>query len=230
LDKVPFSVYDFFGYLASGFLLLVGLAAAFVGSDDWQKTPPVVVGVLLIVVAYSTGHIIANIAGYCIESKLVGKVLGRPSTVLFDTGRSTRLGPLFPGYFSPMPAAQQQRVLDKSRAAGIDETGDALFFHCWATVKADDAVLARLNTFLNLYGYCRNTCVSLLLVGAALLSGALIFSSAHTGNLVSPGWCACAALLGAVGLFYRYLKFFRQYSFEVFTSYAEHAAPVSGAT
>jgi hypothetical protein len=30
-----------------------------------------------------------------------------------------------------------------------------------------------------------------------------------------------AAFVGAIGMFYRYLKFFRQYSLELYTTYAE---------
>jgi hypothetical protein len=228
LDKLPFSVYDFFGCLAAGFLLLVGLAAAFVGSNDWQRTPATIVGLLLIVVAYSAGQIVANIAGYCIESKLVGRVLGRPSANLFSNARAPQIAWLFPGYYTALPTVQQTRVLSKATAAGVDDGGEALFFHCWATVKGDDAVLARLSTFLNLYGYCRNMCLTLLLVGVALLIGTVPLSSAHTGSLVPPGWCAFACFAGAVGLFYRYLKFFRQYSLEVFTSYAESTSVAQG--
>src|SRR5689334_9933697 len=51
MSQLPFSIYDFFGYLASGFVVLVGLAAAFVGSDAWQESPETIVTLLLIVAA-----------------------------------------------------------------------------------------------------------------------------------------------------------------------------------
>ena len=89
MDKLPFSVYDFFGYLSAGFVLLVGLAAAFTGTESWQRTPGATVGLLLVVVAYTAGHVIANLSGYLIEGTLVRRVLGTPSILLFQE-RSTR--------------------------------------------------------------------------------------------------------------------------------------------
>jgi hypothetical protein len=62
MDRLPLSVYDFFGYLASGFVLMAALAASFAGSDVWQKNPPAIVAVLLVVdltyheAARATGH------------------------------------------------------------------------------------------------------------------------------------------------------------------------------
>ena len=62
--------------------------------------------------------------------------------------------------------------------------------------------------------------ISTLIVAAALLAGTLL-GTAKTGALVAPGWWAAAALAASVGLLYRYLKFFRHYSVEVYVSYAE---------
>jgi hypothetical protein len=80
-------------------------------------------------------------------------------------------------------------------------------------------VLERLNVFLNLYGFCRNVCMALVIVAPALLLG-IILGSAETGE-VGPGWWVAAGLIAAVGMFYRYLKFFRQFAVEVYTSYSK---------
>jgi len=87
-------------------------------------------------------------------------------------------------------------------------------------MKADAVVQGRLDTFLNLYGFCRNTMVAMLIAAACLLAGILL-GTAETGLVAGPGWWVGLCLIAAVGLFYRYLKFYRQYAVELFTSYAE---------
>jgi hypothetical protein len=221
VQQLPFSIYDFFGCLASGFVLLSGLAAALAGTDAWQRTPSTTVAILLVVAAYATGHVIANIAGYVLEAKLVRQALGVPSERLFGSGPATTWARLVPGYFRPLPMEQQTRVRNRAARAGITSTGEGLFLHCFSEAKREPVTLDRLNTFLNLYGFCRNMCVSLAVVGGALLLGTLVFNSAKTGPIVPPGWCIAGCLLVAAGLLYRYLKFYRQYSVEVFVSYAE---------
>jgi hypothetical protein len=219
MDKVPFSVYDFLGYLAAGFLLSAGVGASFVGADELNENPSLIVSILLIVIAYIAGHVVANVAGFVLEKKLVADVLGRPTQNLFGAS-PRRYERLFPGYYGELPSETRTRVLEKARSlAGISEPGEGLFFHCHARVKKEQAVMERLNTFLNLYGFCRNACMALVIVAACLLVGVVI-GSAETGG-IGAGWCAAAALAGAIGTFYRYLKFFRQYAIELYTSYAE---------
>jgi hypothetical protein len=87
-------------------------------------------------------------------------------------------------------------------------------------MKGDAPVQARLETFLNLYGFCRNMAMALVLAAFALGIG-LIVGSAETGPDVSPGVWLITAVVAAVGLFYRYLKFLRQFGVELLTSYAE---------
>lgn len=219
MDKLPFSVYDFFGYLASGFVLLVALAASFTRSTRWQSTPHAIVATLLIVAAYATGQVVANAAGYVIETRFVAGFLGQPTSNLLTSAAPPRWrARMFPGYYRPLPAQQRVACFAKSQ---LDATaGEGLFYRCHAAVKERDAVATRLSTFLNLYGFCRNMAMALFIAGVCLIVGSCI-GRARTGSVVPPGWCAAASLLLAIGLLYRYLKFFRQYSVEVFVSYAE---------
>lgn len=91
---------------------------------------------------------------------------------------------------------------------------------------ADAPTLVRLGTFLNLYGFARNMSLATLIVAGALLAGTLT-GNAKTGMLIAPGWWAVGALVASVGLLYRYLKFLRQYSVEMFVGYAESEAGAS---
>jgi hypothetical protein len=99
-------------------------------------------------------------------------------------------------------------VLEKAKEkAGIGEPDRALFLHCHSLVKREQAVLERLNAFLNLYAFCRNVSMASLLSVPLLLVG-------------GEWWLALAAAV-ALAMFHRYLKFFRHYTADVFVSHAE---------
>jgi hypothetical protein len=217
MNQLPFSVYDFFGYLASGAVVLAGCTAAFIGYGPFEKSPGLLIGFVLIITIYILGHIIANLAADLIERRLVRARLHSPTEILLGFyspgGWETKL---FPGYTNPLPSGVQDRV--KELAA--PRTGESLFFHCHAVMKSDSVVQGRLGTFLNLYGFCRNMTLALLVVALSLGAG-MILGTAETGPDAGPGWWLAAALIGALGMFYRYLKFYRQFGVELLTSYAE---------
>lgn len=183
-----------------------------------------VAGIFWTVAAYITGHIVANMAGWALETKLVRNVLRSPEETLFrtETDKTSGWRRLFPGHHRALPKETRERILNKAdRCSGIKEPGRALYFHCFAIVKHDQATRERLETFLNLYGFCRNVCMALLLGAGVLAIGVVSDSWRESGIGEHVWWAIPAALLAAVGMFYRYLKFFRDYTVEVFRSYAE---------
>ncbi len=225
MSRIPFSIYDFFGYLAAGVLLLAASDYAFDRRWLLRDDLGLVAGVFWTVVAYMTGHIIANIAGDVIERRLVREVLRSPEETLFwDQLPASRYGwrRFFPGHHRPLPAETQARLLAKAdERAGIKEPGRALFFHCHPLVLREQATRDRLDTFLHLYGFCRNTSMALLLVIPVLLAGALAHAVAGTPTGDQIWWAIATAPLAMVGMFYRYLKFFREYTIEVLRTCAE---------
>jgi len=64
VDKIPFSVYDFFGYLASGFVILAAADYAFDGGWLLKDNLGAVFIVLWAIAASIIGHIVANVAGF----------------------------------------------------------------------------------------------------------------------------------------------------------------------
>lgn len=219
MEKLPFSAYDFFGNLSAGFIMLVGAAAAFTDTDEWRTTPSLISGLILVIVAYIAGQIIAHLAAFLLERLLVRRVLKTPTHNLFAPQRAGFWPLVLPGYFGPLPRAQREAVLQRATdEAGIMQAGEGLFFHCWGRVKRDPVVAARLSTFLNLYGFCRNMSLTLAAV-AVMLGIGMLLGTARTGDIVTPTWWAVASAGLSVGLLYRYLKFFRHYSIEVFVSY-----------
>ncbi len=214
MDKLPFSFYDFFGYLASGFLVLITADYVFPGEWIIKDQLSVVMSIFWILVAYIVGQVLAGPAAWLLERNIIGKLLQRPSVNLFRDPPRVWWAKLFPGYFTPLPTTTRRRIMEKAEVAGAAETGEGLFVLAFGIVKADKEAMTRLNTFLNLYGFCRNisfaslSCVIIILVG-----------SWQTGLAANLPWIL-VALGCAVGMFYRYLKFFRQYSYELFLTYA----------
>jgi hypothetical protein len=221
--KIPFSIYDFFGYLASGFAVLAALDLAAGGRWLFADSVPPGFALLAVFAAYVAGHAVAHLASVVFEHGFLRRVLRSPEEHLLAPSRSsTRWRWLFPGNFSPLPAETRDRVLAKAAAAGAGSEPRALFFHCHARVKRDEATLGRLNTFLNLYGFCRNLAMALLLSGFVLMGSTLAratwpLSAESRSSLLIGALCLPISYV----LLLRYLKFFRHYTLEVFVSYAE---------
>ncbi len=218
MNRIPFSVYDFFGYLATGFLMLVTVAYATCMTVLLRETPPLVMSFFWIVAAYVVGHIVAHIASAFLEEAVLRRGLGSPEEHLLAAKKSGWRARIFPGNFKPFPTSTQQRVLTKAQQRGVTTSDRSFFFHCHPLVKRDQATLERLNSFLNLYGFSRNLCMALLLIVPLLLYSTW---GSECGFRRAPLWWAVIALVAAIGMFYRYLKFFRHYTVEVFTTYAE---------
>ncbi len=72
MDKIPFSVYDFFAYLSSGAVWLVTADYIFgTGLLDREKINPVL-GVVLVILAYVSGQVVSHFSSFLFEHVLVG--------------------------------------------------------------------------------------------------------------------------------------------------------------
>jgi hypothetical protein len=222
VSRIPFGVYDFFGYLAAGFLVLAALDLVFTGGSVLKSDMQLLLGLFWLVVAYVTGHIVANISSFLLERLLVQRLLGRPYQVLFEVSARKQWTRVFAGYYEPLPQETRERVLKKAgERAEITEPGPGLFFHCVASVRGDEDARGRLDSFLRLYGFSRNVATAAAIAVLVLVAEIIPMESAGVAlRSVEFRW-AVAAAIAAVGLLYRYLKFFRLYSVEVFVRYAE---------
>jgi hypothetical protein len=222
VSRIPLGVYDFFGYLASGFLVLAALDLVFTDGSVLKSDMQLLPGLFWLVVAYVTGHIVANISSFLLERALVQRVLGRPHQVLFEVPARRKWSRLFPGYHEALPRETRERVLKKANErAGITQPGPGLFFHCFAFVRGDEDASGRLDSFLSLYGFSRNVATAAAIAVLVLAADLISMESVEVAlRSVEFRW-AVAAAVAAVGLLYRYLKFFRLYSVEVFIRYAE---------
>ncbi len=170
--NLPFSAYDIFGYLASGFLILAAAEFGFDGQwlveRDWKPGHIA----LYVTMAYIIGHISANLSSDLIENRFARKLLGPSEELLFRAADAKNgfWSRIFPGFFKPLPQKTQERILKATESEGLNAPGRDLYLYAFAVVKQDKAALERLTAFLNLYGFCRN--ISFALIVAALVISA----------------------------------------------------------
>jgi hypothetical protein len=215
MEKIPFTSYDFWGYLASGFLLLYVAdyvyATSLLNRDEWT----IVEGVVAMSSAYVVGQLVSSVSITLLERILVGKVLGYPSEVLFGRIQPAGFVRFCTGiYYKQLPPQTQKAALEKGRLVGVDEPGEALFWPAFEHARATPAVMSRLGDFLNQYGFARNIAV------VCAINAALLFWSYGKGGRALDLYLAWAAVFCSLGMTLRYLKFFRLYGVELFTSFA----------
>lgn len=215
MDKVPFAPYDFFGYIASGFALLAGMQLAFGFPPVLGRQQTLVESLFLLLGVYVVGHVLATPAKGVLEDLIVDRLLQRPSVNLLREKKPVVRGLLFPGYYKVLPPAIRSGVRERARSEGIHSEGEELFLHVRYSpdIRTDEKIIGRLDSFRNQYGFNRNLSFTTLLIGPCLLIRAAVL---HNDEIRAYG--ISALVLGGF-LFYRYLKFFRQYSYEMFNCY-----------
>lgn len=216
MDKIPFNVYDFFAYLSSGAVVLATVDYVWgLGILEREKIGAAL-GVALVILAYVTGHIVAQFSSWLLEHTIIKRVLQRPLSLLM--GAKPRLlvfAWVFPNFHRALPAITQQRVNEQAAARNCAPTGEGLFLHAYSIVTGNEKSQARLDDFRNQYGFARNMCF------AFAASAIVILISRRFGtHPVRLRWALLAGF-ASVALFYRYLKFFHQYSYELLLRYAE---------
>ncbi len=216
MDRIPFSSYDFWGYLSAGFLLLFALDHV-AGTDLLMRNSwTIVQGIIAVSAAYIVGHLVAGMSSVIFERFLTGQLLGYPRNVLFGDAKAWKcVRRLSPSYFQALPTELRKAALDKGQALGVSRPGEALFWLAYQHARAMPAVIARLTDFLNLYGFCRNIAL-VAFIDATVLAWSYQWGS---GTKEDAYW-ALAALIIGIGMIFRYLKFLRLYAVELFTAFA----------
>lgn len=226
-----FSDYDVFAYLAAGIAALLAWDYTF-GSHwiigaNWSAAS----GTTIVLVAYIVGHIVAWPASWLLERCVVRCVLGPPSRALLGEpppGRfATIKQALFPDYFTPLDRPLAERVRFRAAREGQPGlSGQSLFWTAFAHSKHDVSTYSRMTQFLKLYGFCRNIAFVGVTAAIMIATGAL-WRAANTSFSTDVGsrllWAALVCVAG-VAMFYRYLKFHRLYTVEVFVGYANISA------
>lgn len=216
MEKIPFSVYDFFAYLSSGVVLAATADYVWnLGLMTREKVNPFL-GIALVILTYVAGHVVAHFSSLFFERLVVHRILKSPSLLLLDACPRLRIFKwAFPNYYRPLSKSTQQRIQEQLAARKCNVQGEALFQHVYPVVTANDRFQLRLDDFRNQYGFARN-------MSFAFFVAAVVIAIAHWHgpHAVQLRWAIIAAL-ASVTLFYRYLKFFRQYSYELLLRYSE---------
>lgn len=216
MDKIPFSVYDFFAYLSSGAVVLTTVDYVWALGILQHEKIGVALGIALVILAYVTGHIVAHFSSWLLEHIIVRRLLQRPLALLM--GAKPRLivsAWLFPNFHRQLPEATQRRVNEQAAVRNCAATGEGLFLHAYSIVTTNERAQARLDEFRNQYGFARN--MSLAFGVSAI---AILVCHKYGSHPVQLRWSLLAGF-ASIALFYRYLKFFHQFSYELLLRYAE---------
>ena len=219
MNRIPFDPYDFFGYLASGLLVVVGMEVTIGFPHILGQDLKIVDSAVLLLAIYVAGQMIATPAKALLEDGLVAKLLGRPNVNLFRVKKPWVRGHLFPGFYKSFPEQTRKKIQARAQSQGVTGTGEDLFLHVRYNpdILENDKLMAKLDAFINKYGFCRNLSFTSLTVGIGMTIMTMF------GHSVDPELkrYTITALAGGVLLFYRYLKFFWQYSYEMFNTYGQ---------
>ena len=168
--------------------------------------------------AYIAGQIVASPSKFILEDTIVKQLLLTPSITLMNEQSGSKVIRFFlPGYYVSLPHQIRDRIINSVTREGCnDAEGEALFLHIrfQNDVRTDTHLMSRLGTFLNKYGFNRNLSFTCCLFAIS------IFVAYGVNPITDEVKYAYIAAVVGILLFLRYLKFFRQYSYELFNSYA----------
>ena len=224
----PLTDYDFYGYLASGFVLLFALDLAYNGGAVAFRPEWTFVQVVLAVAfAYAVGQLAAWPSSILLEHFLAHRVFRSP----FDI----QVGAVPPRWIEQVINAvvtgQDYRPLGEdaidnmvARAAAITgrpasyyaKSSGRLFQPAYEFSKSVPETKERMDQFRNLYGLTRNLAFTGLLSAVVLAHGAGATDSPELRT-----W-AVVALVAGVGMLARYLKFYGAFASEVTRCFAYH--------
>lgn len=220
----PFTDYDFYAYLTAGMLFIAAVDYTYGGSVLVNRTEWTVVEIVFwIAVAYLTGQLIAAPSAAFLEHILARRVFSPPIVILLGLKERRLherwLAALFAGRdYAPLPLFVRERIfLKAAKALEIEREklsdAETVFQIAYPVSRSFADAVARMDQFRNLYGFSRN----LAFVGmtAAVLLGFRAYQtpSPETTKLL------IGALVLAVGMFGRFLKFYAAFGAEVLRTY-----------
>ncbi len=239
MKAIPFSFYDFFGYLAPGFLALGVFDLVFLNQKLYHADKSkIAFWVFLVGGAYLIGHVLAFFSYLFYERHIVGKWLQKPAINLLLNRNAGLGGKLFRQYFDSFPKQIRKKILEKADGENLKipqlheaslsdkkyknkEITDtikrdlkALYLHAYSLAKLNELAMAQQDTFLKLYGFARNISLSSLIV--------IPFIVYQSIRCFSQNWHLLIIFpITGIDMFYVYLKFYRWHTRELFLAYSE---------
>jgi hypothetical protein len=244
--EVPFTLYDFFGYLLPGLtfgaltflsfdlpkaveharhtILGIGpkptfsfLLSDIVGIIDLS---PFFISVLIIVIAYILGHIIASLSSLLFERVVVLNWLSYPAENMFPLKERKK-----PFFFRNYRRAYSEQFVSNFRThfesrfgIPLKNPSDVFWLTFEFVAHNCPSAFARSMHFLNLYGFSRNLSMSFLSAAVFLLSYELAYS-------LDINWLFLTVYTTiSFSLFWNHLKLLRRLNDEVFRGFYSFAS------
>jgi hypothetical protein len=223
-DWFPFTSYEFYAYLAAGVLVIAAVDYSFTGAvlvnrTDWT----IVQGVFWTIVAYLSGQLTAAPSSAILEHFLARTIFTAPVEVAAGV-KPQHFGDRMIAWlfanreYRPLPLGICEKIRLKASAqlnvALATVSGEVAFNVAFPVARANADTAARLDQFLNLYGFCRNISFSAMIAVACL-----VFRKSNLNDPNAIGLIAAAIVL-CVGMYGRFIKFYAAYSREVLRAYA----------
>ncbi|KPK71149.1 hypothetical protein AMJ87_07630, partial [candidate division WOR_3 bacterium SM23_60] len=177
------------------------------------KSVNVSLAVIVLIIAYIIGHILASPAKILLEILLINKCLGQPTTHLLIKN-DRWYTKIIPDYFAPLPESICSAIMKKVPCKDSEHNlMKSIFTFVEGKLRYKDNLTSTLDIFLTQYGFCRNISFTLLIISL------LFFGVHHKADLDYRITIATAALVGSIVMFLRSLKFHRQYAYELLVTY-----------
>jgi len=220
----PLTDYDFYGYIACGFVVLFGIDYCLFDGSHLHKSWTVFEGSVLFALAYVTGQLIAMPSSMVLEHFFARHLLRPPAKILLSSsqGMCERwIGKFLIGRnYSPFPHGLREKITERASkdlkvtAAAIEADPENAFQSAFVVARRSEDTRKRMDDFRNQYGFNRNMAFAGFFVFALMMEKAWQHDDAHalTYGLLS--------LAMAAGMLLRFLKFYSSFAAEVFRAYA----------
>lgn len=222
----PFSDYDFYGYLVSGFFLLFIVDYAITGGSVLLKEDWTFIEIVLVVFfAYTTGQVIAIPSSIIIEHFLTKHLLKSPMSILMGTAKfglkERCINKCFVGrYYEPFSPVVRESILSKIEKLTHQPRNEfkndveTIFQIAYPHARSNEDARARMDDFRNQYGFARNVSftsfLGVLIVGISLYCG---IQFPYSIALLM------ASIVLACGMYCRFLKFYSAFSAEMLRAF-----------
>jgi len=223
--KTYFWPYDIFGYLLPGFFFIImfykGNSWFASQMRNWLSPEHFQSGlyqvIVLLIVAYITGHFIAAISSILLEKTLVSVFLKYPTVNLayrtFKLPKWLYYTPV--AYFRPYSEEFKKRLFERFlKVFGFTPKDENDLYHLtWTYVTLHHPpAFKRTTHYIELYGFSRNISMSLLLLAITPLF--------PQWNHIINGWLwSIVTLVLGLFMFLNYLKLFRRMNDEMYRAF-----------
>lgn len=223
----PFTDYEFYAYLTAGMFLLLGLDLSITGGAIMLRPNwPIVQIVMVVAAAYVAGQLIAGPSSTILEHFLARRVLHSPTVLLLGLAEPRWIEKLFNALFigrnySSFPPAMRSKLLASAcKVRNVEKISnpEEVFNIAYPIARAVPDAVARMDQFLNLYGFCRNVAF------VSLVNAICLLVRLTVQPLPYGWWMVIGALAVAIGMFGRFLKFYAAFAAEVLRTYDSKAA------